>query len=184
MHSSTLYGVGDFQFFNSNTVAATAGFIHTYKPTEDLAFNLNFNYTRQTDLFTSSLNFNNNAIGLQGGPGISSPTIINPFGTTPTINPVAYNQYTAGGSVSKTWDTWFTTLTGNFFAIDYDHANNVPAPFNTSQDAIAVWADGKVGWHFVPSLYVYGDVAGIWQGFTNSAFNTNGIPSHWGPRNG
>ena len=174
MHSSTLYGVGDFQFFNSNTVAATAGFIHTYKPTEDLAFNLNLNYTRQTDLFTSSLNFNNNAIGLQGGPAIPSPTIINPFGTTPTINPVAYNQYTAGGSVSKTWDTWFTTLTGNFFAIDYDHANNVPAPFNTSQDAIAVWADGKVGWHFVPSLYVYGDVAGIWQGFTNSAFNTNG----------
>ena len=174
MHSSTLYGVGDFQFFNSNTVAASAGFIHTYKPTEDLAFNLNLTYTRQTDLFTSSLNFNNNAIGLQGGPAIPSPTIINPFGTTPTINPVAYNQYTAGGSVSKTWDTWFTTLTGNFFAIDYDHANNVPAPFNTSQDAIAVWADGKVGWHFVPSLYVYGDVAGIWQGFTNSAFNTNG----------
>ena len=117
MHSSTLYGVGDFQFFNTNTVAADAGFTHAYKPTEDLSFNLNLRYTRQTDLFTSALNFNNNAIGLHGGPAIPSPTIINPFGTTPSINPVAYNQYTAGGSVSKTWDTWFATLTGTAFAI-------------------------------------------------------------------
>ena len=36
MHSSTLYGVGDFQFFNSNTVAADAGFMHDYRPTDDL----------------------------------------------------------------------------------------------------------------------------------------------------
>src|SRR5262249_34855464 len=37
MHSSILFGVGDFQFFNSNTITADAGFIHVYKPTEDLA---------------------------------------------------------------------------------------------------------------------------------------------------
>jgi hypothetical protein len=174
MHSSTLFGVGDFQFFGTNTVAADAGFVRTYKPTEDLSFNLNLRYTRQTDLFTSALNFNNNAIGLYGGPAIPSPTIINPFGTSPSINPVAYNQYTAGGSVSKTWDTWFTTLTGTAFAIDYDHATNVPAPFNTSQDATAFWLDGKVGWHFVPSLYAFVEGAGIWQRFRNSVFNTNG----------
>ena len=161
MHSSTLFGVGDFQFFSANTVTADAGFLHVYRPTEDLSLNLNLRYTRQTDLFTSALNFNNNAIGLHGGPAIPSPTIINPFGTTPSINPVAYNQYTAGGSVSKTWDTWFTTLTGTAFAIDYDHANNIPAPFNTSQDATAFWLDGKVGWHFVPSLYVFGE--GDWD---------------------
>jgi hypothetical protein len=174
MHSSTLFGVGDFQFFSANTVAADAGFIHVYKPTEDLSLNLNLRYTRQTDLFTSALNFNNNAIGLHGGPAIPSPTIINPFGTTPSINPVAYNQYTAGGSVSKTWDTWFTTLTGTAFRIQYDHANNIPEPFNTSQDATAFWLDGRVGWHFVPSLYVFGEGTGIWQRYTNSAFNTNG----------
>ena len=145
MHSSTLFGVGDFQFFSANTVTADAGFAHTYKPTDDLAFNLNLRYTRQTDLFTSALNFNNNAIGLYGGPAIPSPTIINPFGTTPNINPIAFNQYTAGGSVSKTWDTWFATLTGTAFAIDYDHATNVVAPFNTSQDATAFWATRK-GW--------------------------------------
>jgi hypothetical protein len=174
MHSSTLYGVGDFQFFNTNTAAADAGFTHVYKPTEDLSFNLNLRYTRETDLFTSSLNFNNNAIGLHGGPAIPSPTIINPFGTTPSINPVAYNQYTAGGSVSKTWDTWFATLTGTAFAIQYDHSNNVPAPFNTSQDAASFWATGKAGWHFVPSLYVFGEVDGIWQRFRNSVFDTNG----------
>jgi hypothetical protein len=174
MHSSTLYGVGDFQFFSSNTVAADAGFMHNYKPTDDLSFNLNLRYTRQTDLFTSALNFNNNAIGLNGGPAVPSPTIINPFGTTPNVNPVAFNQYTAGGSVTKTWDPWFATLTGTAFAIDYDHANNVPAPFNTSQDATAFWLDGKVGWHFVAGVYVFGEADGIWQRFQNSVFNTNG----------
>jgi hypothetical protein len=174
MHSTMLYGVGDFQFFSANTVAADAGFVHTYKPTEDLSLNLNLRYTRQTDLFTSALNFNNNAIGLHGGPAIPSPTIINPFGTTPSINPVAYNQYTAGGSVAKTWDTWFTTLSGTAFRIQYDHANNIPAPFNTSQDATAVWIEGKVGWHFVPWLYAFVAADGIFQGFTKAIFNTNG----------
>jgi hypothetical protein len=174
MHATTLFGVGDFQFFSANTVAADAGFIHLYRPTEDLTLSLNLRYTRQTDLFTSALNFNNNAIGLQGGPAIPSPTIVNPFGTAPSINPVAYNQYTAGGSVAKTWDTWFTTLSGTAFAIDYDHANNIPAPFQTSQDGTSFWLDGKVGWHFVPSLYVFGEGAGIWQRFNNSIFNTNG----------
>jgi len=174
MHSSTLFGVGDFQFFSANTIAADAGFIHVYRPTEDLALNLSLRYTRQTDLFTSALNFNNNAIGLHGGPAIPSPTIINPFGTTPNVNPVAYNQYTAGGSVAKTWDTWFATLSGNAFRIQYDHANNIPAPFNTSLDGSSYWLDGRVGWHFVPTIYAYVEGAGIWQRFTNSLFNTNG----------
>jgi hypothetical protein len=174
MHSTTLFGVGDFQFFSSNTLSADAGFVHVYKPTEDLTFNLNLRYSRETDLFTSALNFNNNAIGLHGGPAIPSPTIINPFGTTPNVNPVAYNQYNAGGSVAKTWDTWFATLTGNAFRIQYDHANNIPAPFNTSLDGSSFWLDGRVGWHFVPTIYAFVDGAGIWQRFTNSLFNTNG----------
>src|SRR6516162_5327736 len=174
MHTSTLFGVGNFEFFGTNTVAADAGFLHTYKPMEDLSLDLNLRYTRQTDLFTSALNFNNNGIGLYGGPAIPSPTIINPFGTTPSINPVAFNQYTAGGSVRKTWDTWFATLTGTAFAIDYDHATNVPAPFNTSQDGASFWLSGKVGWHFVPSLYAFVEGDGILQRFRNSVFNTNG----------
>lgn len=175
IHSSTLYGVGDFQFFNSNTIAADAGFIHVYRPTEDVTFNLNLRYTRQTDLFNNSLNFNNNAIGLHGGPAIPSPTIINPFGTTPNVNPIANNQYTAGGSVTKTWDAWFATLRGSAFAIDYDHSTNIPAPFETSQNAASFWLTGKAGWHFVnPGLYVFGEADGIWQRFQNSIFNTNG----------
>src|SRR5262249_28897155 len=137
MHASTLFGVGDFQFFGTNTVTADAGFLHTYKPTEDLSLNLNLRNTRQTDLSTSTLNFKNNPIGLYGGPAIPSPTIINPFGATPTINPVAYNQYTAGGSVTKTWDPWFASLTATAFRIQYDRANNAPPPFKTSQDATA-----------------------------------------------
>jgi hypothetical protein len=174
MHSSTLFGIGDFQFFNTNTATADAGFMHVYKPTEDLSFALNLRYTRQTDLFTSALNFNNNAIGTQGGTVVPAPTIINPFGTTPNVNPVAFNQYTAGAGVTKTWDTWFATLTGTAFDIQYDHANNVPAPFNTSLDAASFWATGKVGWHFVPSLYAFVEGDGIWQRFVNSVFDTNG----------
>jgi hypothetical protein len=174
MHSTTLFGVGDFQFFNSNTITADAGYIHTYKPTDDLALNLNLRYTRQTDIFTSPLNFNNNAIGLYGGPAVPSPTIINPFGTTVNSNPIAYNQYTAGGSVAKTWDAWFASLTGTAFAIDYDHGVNTPAPFNPSQNAASFWLQGKGGWHFVPSLYVFGEVDGILQRYQNSLFNTNG----------
>ena len=174
MHSSTLYGVGDFQFFNTNTATADAGFAHNYKPTDDLSFDLSFRYTRQTDLFTSALNFNNNAIGLQGGPAIPNPTIINPFGTTPNVNPVAFNQYAVGGDVTKNWDTWFATLAGNAYAIDYDHANNIPAPFNTSQDGTSLWVTGKVGWHFIPSLYAFAEGDGVWQRFQNSIFDTNG----------
>src|SRR5262249_51580464 len=130
--------------------------------------------TRETDLFTSSLNFNNNAIGPFGGPAVPAPTIINPFGTSPTVNPVAYNQYTAGGSVTKTWDPWFASLTGTAFYIAYDHADNIPAPFNTSRDGASYWLAGKAGWHFVPSLYVFGEVSGIWQRFKNSVFDTDG----------
>src|SRR5262249_16151214 len=115
-----------------------------------------------------------NAIGLHGGPAIPTPTIINPFGISPTVNPVAYNQYTANGAVTKTWDTCFATLGGTAFAVDYDHSTNTPAPFDTSQNATSFWLQGKGGWHLIPSVYVFGEVDGIWQRFQNSVFNTNG----------
>jgi hypothetical protein len=176
IHSTAIYGVGDFRFFNADTISADAGITHTYQPLPDLTLNGNFRYTRQTDLFTSALNFNNNAIGPagQGGPAVTPPPIINPFGTTPIVNPIAYNQFTAGGSVEKTFGQGFASITATAFHIAYDHSDDVLPPFNTSHDGTAIWLTGRVGYHFVPSLYGFAEVTGVWQRFNNSIFDTNG----------
>ena len=110
IHQTTFYGVADAQFFNANTVSASAGISHNYAPLPDLSFGVYVNYTRQTDIFNSALNFNNNAIGPTGNPPNTIPIIINPFGTTPVANPIAYNQFSVGGSVTKTFGQFFTTL--------------------------------------------------------------------------
>ncbi|MGB6939880.1 MAG: hypothetical protein WBE14_25065, partial [Xanthobacteraceae bacterium] len=60
---TTVYGVMDGEFFNTNTIAATAGLSNIYQPQQDWSLNSFFNYTRETSLFNSALNFNNNAIG-------------------------------------------------------------------------------------------------------------------------
>ena len=102
IHSTTLFAVGDFQFFNDNTVSADAGLSHNYSPTQDLTLNFNGRYTRETSLFNSALNFNNNAIGPSGTPPVTIPIIVNPFGTSPGVNPIAFNQFTAQRIGDKT----------------------------------------------------------------------------------
>ena len=178
-HQTTLYGVVDAQFFDANTVSATTGFSHTYEPTRDLKFNLQSNYTRQTDIFTSALNFNNGAIGPTTAAGSNAPLFINPFGTTPSVNPIAYNQFTAAGYVTKTFGAdgrAFATLTGAAFYLAFDHQQDLGPnnPFQTSNDGANYQVDGKIGYHVAPSIYVFADGAGIFQRFQNSLFNTNG----------
>ena len=73
----------------------------------DLIFNFYGNYTRQTDIFNSALQFNNGAIGPPATPNVNIPIIVNPFGTTPGVNPIAYNQLTGGASVTKTFNQAF-----------------------------------------------------------------------------
>ena len=138
----------DARFFNANNVAATAGFSHTYEAMQDLIFNFYGNYTRQTDIFNSALQFNNGAIGPPATPNVNIPIILNPFGTTPGVNPIAYNQFTGGASVTKTFDQAFVTLRGTAFDIVYDHSDNVPAPFQTSHDGASYWLSGRVGYNF------------------------------------
>ena len=173
IYRTSVYGVADAQFFNANTVSASVGLNHSYAPLPDLTFNGFVNYTRQTDLFNSALMFNNNAIGPTGNPPNSIPLIINPFGTTPVVNPIAYNQFTGGGSVSKEWGQFFTTLGVAAYYLFYDHQDNIPDPFHTSHDGGSVWLTGRVGYRF-PSFYVFAEASGIWQAFSNSTFNTNG----------
>ena len=170
IHKTTLYGVADARFFDADTISATAGFSHRYEAMRDLVFNFNGNYTRQTDIFTSALNFNNGAIGPTGTPPNNIPIVINPFGTTPSVNPSAYNQFAGGASVTKTFDSAFMSLTGTAFHIAFDRS----IPFNTSQDDTSVWISGRFGYHFVPRLYGFVETTAIWQRFNNSLFDTNG----------
>lgn len=174
LHSTTLFAVGDFQFFNDNTVSADAGLSHNYNPTQDLALNFNARYTRETSLFNSALNFNNNAIGPSGTPPVTIPIVINPFGTSPGVNPIAFNQFTAGASATKQFGEGFASVSGTAFYIAYDHGDDNPAPFSTSHDGTSVWLSGRAGYHFVPGVYAFGEVDGIWQRYNNSIFDTNG----------
>jgi hypothetical protein len=182
-HQTTLYGVADARFFDTNTVSATTGFSHSYEPRPDVVLNSQFNYTRQTDIFTSALNFNNGAIGPVNSPTSSAPLFINPFGTSPGVNPIAYNQYTLTGYATKKFgadDRGFVTVGAAGFYLAYDHSTDLSslgptiAPFNTSHDGTNYQFSGRLGYHVAPSLYVFADGSGIFQRFNNSLFNTNG----------
>ena len=131
-------------------------------------------YTRETSLFNSALNFNNNAIGPSGTPPVTIPIVVNPFGTSPGVNPIAFNQFTARASATKQFGEGFASVSGTAFYIAYDHGDNNPAPFSTSHDGTSVWLSGRAGYHFVPGVYAFGEVDGIWQRYNNSIFDTNG----------
>ena len=177
IHRSTVYGVADACFFDANSLSATAGLTHRYEAMRDLIFTGFVNYTRQTDLFTSALNFNNNAIGPTISPESNIPIVLNPFGTTPTVNPSAYNQYTGGASVAKNFDNvGFVTLAGTVYHIAFDNTGNLPigSPFQTSLDGTSYWLTGRIGYNVTPSLYAFAESSGIFQRFNNSSFDTNG----------
>ena len=174
LYKTFVYGLVDGEFFNGNTIAATAGASTSYQPVPDWLFNYFGNYTRETSLFNSALNFNNGAIGPPGAPPSNIPLVLNPFGTTPSVNPIAYNQFTGGASVRKTFDQAFVTLGATAFYIAYDQPTDIPEPFQTSNDGASYWLSGRVGYHVIPALYVFGEGDGIFQRFNNSLFNANG----------
>jgi len=173
IHKLTFYGVVDARFFNANNIAASAGVLHTYEAMQDLIFDFYGNYTRQTDIFNSALQFNNNAIGPPATPNVSLPVVLNPFGTTPNVNPIAYNQFTGAATVTKTFDQAFVTLRGTAFNIVYDQSDNALFPFQTSHNGASFWLSGRVGYN-LPSFYVFAQGDGIFQRFSNSVFDTNG----------
>ena len=173
IHKTVLYGVLDATFFNGQNLAASAGFQHTYEAQQDLIVGLTGNYTRQTDIFNSAWQFNNNAIGPPASLNTNIPIIINPFGTTPGANPIAYNQFGGSASINKNFDQAFVSLSASAFSIIYDHSDNVLAPFQTSHDGATYWFSGRVGYNF-PQFYVFGQGDYILQRFDNSVFDTNG----------
>src|SRR5262252_5396115 len=179
IHRTSVYGVVDARFFDETNLSATTGLTHSYEAMRDLIFNSYVNYTRQTDLFTNALNFNNGAIGpnISGTPETNIPIVLNPFGTTPSANPSAYNQYTGGASVLKNFENGgFASLAGTVFHIAYDHTGNLPLgnPFSTSLDGTNYWVTGRIGHNVTPQFYVFAESSGIFQRFNNSTFDTNG----------
>jgi hypothetical protein len=181
IHQTTVYGVFDGEFFPNNTVgantlAATAGFSHRYEAMRDLIFGFYGNYTRERDIFNSALNFNNGAIGPPGIPSSNIPLIINPFGNTPGVNPIAFNQFTLGAGVTKTFGPGFATVTATGYYIAYDQTQeSIPPPFQTSLNGADVWITGRIGYHVIAALYVFAEGDGIFQRFQNSVFDTNGF---------
>ena len=119
------------------------GLQYAYQPMQDLAFNFYGNYTRQTDIFNSAFNFNNGAI-YPPHPNTTIPIILNPFGTTPGVNPIAFNQFTGGASVTKTIDQIFVSLAGRLIILR-STTDSAPVPFQTSHDGANYWA-GRVGY--------------------------------------
>jgi hypothetical protein len=185
IYKTTVYGIvdGDFytdhasntNFFDNNTLSATAGFSQYYEAMRDLFFNFYGNYTRQRDIFNNAAMFNNGAIGPIAYPPSNIPIVVNPFGTTPGVNPIPFNQFALGGSVTKTFGQAFATLGASGFYILYDHSvDNIPVPFQTSLDGGNIWVTGRLGYHIFPWLYVFGEGDGIFQRFNNSLFDTNG----------
>src|SRR5262249_15517255 len=112
-------------------------------------------------------------IGPPASPNTNIPLIVNPFGTSPGVNPIAYNQFTGGGAVTKTFDQAFVGLSATAFDIVYDHSDNIPQPFHTSHDGASFWLSGRVGYNF-PQFYVFAQGDYILQRFSNSLFDTNG----------
>ena len=121
------------------------------KQCSDLFFNFYGNYTRQRDIFNSAVKFNNGAIGPTAYPPGNIPIVVNPFGTTPGVNPIPFNQFALGGSVTKTFGQAFATLGASGYYILYDHSvDNIPVPFQTSLDGGNVWVTGRL--RYISSL--------------------------------
>ena len=181
IHKTTVYGVFDGEYFpdsnvGASTLAASVGFGHVYEAMRDLIFNFYGNYTRERDIFNSALNFNNGAIGPSGAPPANIPLIINPFGNTPSVNPIPFNQFTLGSGVTKTFGPGFASVTATGYYIAYDQQpDNIPQPFQTSLNGADVWVTGRLGYHVIPQLYVFAEGDGIFQRFQNSVFDTNGF---------
>jgi hypothetical protein len=175
IHQTMLYQVVDARLFpgvgsapqgqaDANSVAATVGFRHRYEAMRDLVFNFYGDYTRETDILNSALNFNNGAIGPTPS---SSPTpiFLNPFGTSPSVNPVAYNQFSGGVAATKSLGEGFISLGGDVAHIAWDHTNS---PFQIAEDGILGRVTGRVGYNVSPQFYVFAEGSGIFQHINDS----------------
>jgi hypothetical protein len=142
----------------SNTLAARAGVVGTYRPLPDLTLTAQGDYTRQQDLFST--------LGID-----HSVTTLNPTGVglSPTANPVAYNQFSGTASVQKNFVDSFVSLSGSIVDLVYD--DNAGAP---SANGVTYTGTGRAGYWFVPALYAYVELSGDTRNYDTSSLNSSG----------
>ena len=153
IHKTIVYGVVDAEFFDLQQRRREMWGLRALTKRCGIWSLISTAITRERHPFsTARYNFNNGAIGPPGTPTGTIPIVINPFGTTPTVNPIAYNQFTAGGSVTKTFNQAFATLGVTAFYILFDQPTDIPEPFQTSEDGASIWVTGRVGYNVIPQL--------------------------------
>jgi hypothetical protein len=158
MADARLYGNGSTS--SSDTLAARAGVIERYQPTLDMVFNVQADYTRQRDLFST--------FGIDHSITSLNPTAI---GLAPTASPLAYNQFSGTASVQKAFGSAFVNFGGSVVGVQYDSQRDITAP---SPDGVTYTGTGRGGFWFTPVLYAYAEGSVDQRRFSNSLFNSSG----------
>jgi hypothetical protein len=166
IHKTSLYGMADMRLYtdhaanNADAVAVRTGFIERYQPIPDLLFNLQGDYTRQRDLFST--------FGIDNSVTTVNPTAI---GLMPVTNPLSYNQLAAAGSVQKNFDRAFVSVGGSVVGIRYDTRPDLAAP---SPDGVTYTGTGRAGFWLTPFLYAYAEGAVDQRRFSDDRFDSSG----------
>jgi Putative beta-barrel porin 2 len=166
IHKTTLYGMADVRLYtdhqadNADTTAARAGFMQRFQPMPDLVFNVQGDYTRQRDLFST--------FGIDHSVTTLNPTAI---GLAPVTNPVAYNQFSAVASVQKSFDRAFVSFAASVVDINYDTRRDLLAP---SPDGVTYTGTARGGFWFTPFLYAYAEGSVDQRRFSDDLFNSSG----------
>ena len=151
-------GVGDFQFFNANTVSCRRGIVTQLQSNPRCHAQFEFKVHARDKPFHQRLQLQQQRDWAEWDAACYHPDHRQSFRNGPGVNPIAYNQFTAGVSATKQFGEGFASVSATAFDIVYDHGDNNPAPFNVSHDGASVWLSGRAGYHFVPGVYAFAEV--------------------------
>jgi len=144
-----------------NSISAHAGAIEVYKPTTDLIFNGQLDYTRQLNSF-STLNTESSTSTLNSS-GV---------GVAPTSSAPAYNQFTASLSGQKNFDRAFAVVSGSVVDQIYDsNSGGLAAP---APNGIIYTGTARGGFWIVPTLYGYISGSVDKRNYATSALSSTG----------
>jgi opacity protein-like surface antigen len=188
IYQTTVYGTLDAQIYpgtfesgsslasslpttSANSIQGRAGFSHIYKPMEDLAFDVIFDYSRQIGLFGSGFG--------AGGPSIDVPTAIVPTGV-----PQYSNQWTGLVAVEKKiTDQSFVELRGGIQGLIYQNPENSAINFAlpgggaalpTQQNGVIYTVSARVGYWVAPAFYMFVEPGGAFHNYQIFQSDTDG----------
>ncbi len=177
IYQTTVYGTLDAQIYpgrsesgsslasslpttSANNIQGRAGFSQIYKPTEDLTFDVIFDYSRQIGRFGSGFG--------AGGPSIYVPNAIVPTGV-----PQYSNQWTGLVSVAKKiTDRSFVELRGGIQGLIYQNPQNFPinfalpgvgTPVSAQQNGAIYTASVRAGYWVAPAFYMFVEPGGAFH---------------------